>query len=63
MLLIENYLIIWLYAETKDSRVDSRVEPQWGRKAGTLQPYGFVPPRSVGALITLHYVGAVQLEH
>ena len=60
MLLIENYLIIWLYVETKDSHNEFCA---WSHNGALRQafcdPYCFVPPCSVGALVTLHYVGTV----
>ena len=59
-LLIENYFIIWLYAETKDFRNEFSA---WSRfravRQAFCEPYGFVLPRSVGALVTLPYVSNV----
>ena len=52
MLLIENYLIIWFYTETKDFHNEFRV---WNHNGAIRQafsePYGFVPPCSVDALL------------
>ena len=64
MLLIENYLSIWLYTETKDFHNEFRVWSHNGSiRQAFCEPYGFVPPYSVGALVTLHYVGTVFISH
>ena len=58
--LIENYFIIWLYAETKDFRNKFRASSHNGAiRQAFCEPYGFVPPRSVGALVTLPHVDTV----
>ena len=60
-LLFENYFIIWLYAETKDFRNEFRASSSNGAvRQAFCKPYGFVPPCSVGALVTLHHVGTVH---
>ena len=50
------------YAETKDSRSEFRTWSHIGAaRQAFCESYSFVPPRSVGALVTLHYVGTVSL--
>ena len=59
----ENYFIIWLYSETKDFRNEFRASSRNGAvRQAFCEPYGFVPPCSVGALVTLHHVGTVHIR-
>ena len=53
-------LSIWLYAETKDFRNEFRASSRnEAVRQAFCEPYGFVPPGSVGALVTLCHVGTV----
>ena len=57
---IENYFITWLYAETKDFRNEFCMSSHNGAiRQAFCKPYGFVPPCSLGALVTLPHVGTV----
>ena len=57
----ENYFIICLYAETKDFHNEFRAFSCNGAvRQAFCEPYSFVPPHSVGALVTLHHVGIVD---
>ena len=47
MFLIENYLIIWLHAETKDSHNEFR---KWSHKAGILRAVWLCSPIQRGCL-------------
>ena len=59
--LLKIILIIWLYAETKDFRDEFRASRHNGAvRQAFCEPYRFVPPCSVGALVTLPHVGTVR---
>ena len=58
--LIEDYFIIWLYAETKDFCNEFHALSRIGAvRQAFCEAYGFVPPCSVGAIVTLHHVSTV----
>ena len=62
-LLFENHFIIWLYAETKDFRNEFRMSSRNGTVGQAFcEPYSFVPPHSVGVLVTLHHVSTVAVS-
>ena len=58
--LLKISFIIWLYAEIKDFRNEFRASSRNGAvRQAFCEPYGFVPPCSMGALVTLPHVGTV----
>ena len=61
--LLEIILLFAFMQKKKDFRNEFRASSRNGAvRQAFCEPYGFVPPRSVGASVTLHHVGTVNIQ-